>query len=144
MISDAQTIEGILHEAFLQEAERRTDGKKKKDQIEEEARLHFKRFYDTTVELAKKVREEVNGKYPSAHILEFRTSLHPFSEALDLLIVFDTIDLETEMHIGFLLSDIERNFLIERKTFCEITYIRKTKFLNNASVNKEYPFIVKV
>ena len=146
-LSGTQTIEEILNEAILQEAERRNIGKKKKtpaDQIDEEAKLHLKRFYDSTVELAKKVREEVNQKYPAAHILEFRTSLLPFSEGLNLLLVFDTIDLETEMHIGFVLSEIEKEFFVKRKTFCEITSMRKTKYLGSATVNKEYPFVVKV
>jgi hypothetical protein len=89
------------------------------------------------------VRETVNEKYPSAHILEFRTSVLPFSEGLNMLVIFDSIDLETELHVGMVLSEIERDLFINHNAFCEITCMRKAKYIDSTAINAQYPLLVK-
>lgn len=145
-ISGPQTVEEVLNEAILREAERRGIEKGKNqliEQVEDEVKLHLRRYFDSILELAKIVREKVLSEYPEAHILDFRTFLLPFSDELNLFVIFDNIDFETDIKIGFLLSEIERVFLVEHNTFCEILYARKTNNLDIASVKRDYPFILK-
>lgn len=145
-ISGPQTVEEVLNDAILREAERRGVEKGKKqllEQIEGEVKLHLKQYFDSILELAKIVREKINLEFPNAQIIDFRTFLLPFSEELNLFVVFDNIDFETDIKIGFLFSEIERTFLVEHNTFCEILYARKTNSLDIASVKRDYPFILK-
>jgi hypothetical protein len=145
-VSDTQIVEEVLNEATICEVENRNIGKNKSQQIgriEDEATTHLRRYCDLIAKIAKIVRDAVNVKYPSAHILEFRTSLRPFSDGLNLLVLFDSIDLETDLHVGMVLSEIERDLFVDHKVFCEIAYIRKAKYIDNKVVNEKYPLVVK-
>jgi len=147
MLSGPQTVEEVLSEATLREAERRGVEKGKMqliEQIEEEVKSHLKRYFDSIFNLAKIAKEKVQSAFPEARILDFRTFLLPFSDDLNLFIVFDDIDFEIDIKIGFLLSEIEREFLAENNIFCEILYVRKTSNLDIASVKRDYPFCLKV
>jgi hypothetical protein len=145
-ISGPQTVEDILNEAVLLEVERRGIEKGKKqqiDQIEEEVTLRSKRYFDSILDLAATVRKKVATEYPNAQIIDFRTFLIPLLDELNLLIIFDAIDFETEIKIGFLLSEIERAFWVEHNHCCEILYVRKTSNLDITSVKRDYPFTLK-
>jgi hypothetical protein len=145
-ISGPQTVEDILNEAVLLEIERRGIEKGKKqlvEFIEEEVTYRSKRYFDSILDLAATVRKKITAEFPNAQIIDFRTFLLPLSDELDLFIIFDTIDFETEIKIGFLLSEIERAFWIEHNHCCEILYVRKSSNLDITSVKRDYPFILK-
>jgi hypothetical protein len=145
-VSDTQIVEEVLNEATICEVEKRNTGKNKNPQIgriEDEATTRLKRYCDLIAKIAKIVRETVTIKYPAAHIEEFRTSLRPPSEGLSLLVLFDSIDLETDLHIGMVLSEIERDLDAHHKVFCEIAYMRKAKYIDCKALNEKYPLVVK-
>jgi hypothetical protein len=146
VISGPQTVEDVLNEAILLEVERRGIEKGKKqltEQIEEEVTFRLKRYFDSILDLAVMVRKRVAAEFPNAQIIDFRTFFLPFSDEFNLFIIFDAIDFETEIKIGFLLSEIERAFWVEHNHFCEILYIRKTSNLDITSVKRDYPFVLK-
>jgi hypothetical protein len=142
----AEEAEEVLNEAAFLEAQRKNLGQRKNKQTdpsEGEAKLHFQRFNELIRELAKKVREGIAAKYPSVKIIEFRASLHSFPDGLSLLTVLDSVDIDTELLIGLLLSDIEKDFAKERKTPCGIRSMRKIKYVDGAKVVEQFPFVVK-
>jgi hypothetical protein len=144
-VSDTQIVEEVLNEATICEVEKRTIGKNKHPpigRVEDEATTHVKRYYDLIAKIAKIVRDTVNVKYPSAHIGEFRTSLRPFSDGLSLLVLFDSVDLETDLHVGMVLSEIERDLYAHNKISCEIAYMRKAKYIDCKAINEKYPLVV--
>jgi hypothetical protein len=145
-ISGPQTVEDILNEAVLWEGEKRGVEKGKKqqvEQIEEEVTFRLKRYFDSILDLATTVRKKIATEFPNAQIIDFRTFFLPLSDELNLFIIFDTIDFETEIKIGFVLSEIERAFWIEHNHCCEILYVRKSSNLDITSVKRDYPFILK-
>lgn len=146
VLSGPQTVEEILNEAILREAERRGIEKGKKqflEQIEAEVKTHLRKYFDSILELARIVREKIRSNAPDAAICDFRTFLLPLSEELNLFVVFDDVDFETDIELGFLLSEIEKAYLAERNVFCEILYVRKTSNLDITSIKRDYPFVLK-
>jgi hypothetical protein len=143
-VSDSQTVE-VMDEVILQEEKKNTIGKKKLpiDRNENEEEFCEKRCFKSVIAAVKIVRETIESRYPFIQILEFRTATSSFSEGLNLLVVFGGIDLETDLRMGFLLSEIESAFLRENNVLCEITYTRKTPHPNCESMIKDYPIIIR-
>jgi hypothetical protein len=136
----------VLSEDSFQEAQKNSAGQRKNKPTEQtgsEAKLHYQGFHDSIVGLAKKVRESIAAKYPSVKIIEFRTSLHSSEVGLNLLVVLDAVDIDTELQIGLMLPDIEKDFSDERKIACEIRSVRKIKYVDGTKITEQFPFIVK-
>jgi hypothetical protein len=142
-----QSAQGELNEDTLKEAQNSTVGQRKSklaEPIEGDSKVYFQRFHDSIVELARKVRESIFLKYPSVKILEFRTSVISLSDGLNLLVVLDAVDIDTELQIGITLSDIEKDFFNERKISCGIRSIKKNKYVDGTKVTEQFPFLVRV
>jgi hypothetical protein len=144
-VSDTQTVE-VLDEIVLSKEEKRGGGKKRQPIEKDKSgiKLHEKSLVESIQQLATAVWETIQTRYPLTGILELRTSSVSVSEGLTLLVVFNDIDLETDLRMGFLLSEIESAFRREHNVLCEITYVRKTNHPNTQSVIDDYPHIVKI
>jgi hypothetical protein len=132
MVTDTPIIGKVINEASLREMDKR-----------DKATLHQKRYFEAAVELSKRAGETINEKYPSVLIIEFRTSLLSSANGLNLLMVLDIVDIDTELNIGFILSDIEKDFSATRDIVCEIHCMRKIKYIDSTTINEQYPFVVK-
>jgi len=113
---------------------------KKSIQVKE----YIKKYISSLRGLSVEIREKLKEDFPTAKIVDFKTFLLPFSDELNLFIVVDNIDFETEIKIGFALTGIERKYLKEKNTFCDILYAQKTPKLDVAAIKRDYPFSLKV
>jgi|SRR3989339_94862 len=147
LLTGPQTIEEVLNEAILREAERR--GLEKgmqlvQGEIEEDVKRYIRQYTDSLFQLSLKTYERISRELPSVKITDFKTHLQPFSQELNLFVIIEETDIETEIKVGLILAAIEREFLVSNNIFCEILYARKGENLDIAAVKRDYPFSLRI
>lgn len=147
LLNGPQTIEEVLSEATIREAERRGIEAGRKsilEDIQKEVHENITRYIGSLQALVTKVKERIQKEFPTVQMLDFKTFLLPFSDDLNLFVILDGIDFEEEIKIGFIFSEIEKQFLIENNIYCEILFARKTESLDISAIKRDYPFSLKV